>query len=463
MSDAEAATSPAPAPRTLRHRAFSAGRWVGAGQVAAYAIRLGSNLLLTRMLAPESFGLMAIVTVVSVILALLSDVGLHPCIVKSERGDDEDFLNTAWSIQIIRGGIIYACAVMVAGGILLANHLGLFPASSTYAEPILPALICVSSLSAILIGFQSTKLFSAFRRLDMRCIVRLEMTVQVVTTGAILALAWFLHSIWAVVLGGLVGSITHLALTHAWLPGRPNRLMWDKSALVELVGFGRWVLLSSTVGVLASNGDRLLLGGLVSAGLLGLYSIGLNLSTMAVSVISTILGTILLPALSEVARTAPERLRSTYLRVRKFSDGIFLASSGFLFAAAQSIVDLLYDHRYADAGTVLRILSLSPVVARYSIVKQVYLAIGEPKYNFRIGVIQVVTLYLTVPLAYAVYGFHGAIFAIALNDVFTLPLIFRLNAKHDLNDFRYEIAILLVWPLGWGLGAVAAVALAWRW
>ena len=66
----------------------------GTGQV----LRLASNLILTRLLFPEAFGVMAMVSVFLMGLAMFSDVGVGPAIMQSKRGDDRDFLNTAWTI-----------------------------------------------------------------------------------------------------------------------------------------------------------------------------------------------------------------------------------------------------------------------------------------------------------------------------------------------------------------------------
>ena len=76
-------------------------------------LRLASNLVLTRLLFPEAFGVMAMVSVFLMGLAMFSDVGVGPAIMQSKRGDDRDFLDTAWTIQIIRGVSLWlvACAL----------------------------------------------------------------------------------------------------------------------------------------------------------------------------------------------------------------------------------------------------------------------------------------------------------------------------------------------------------------
>lgn len=93
---------------SLRKRALRAGSWNLVSQVASQVMRLGGNLIMARLLLPEMFGVMVIATTVSILLHLLSDVGLRQNIIQSHRGDDPDFLNTAWTVQIIRGFLLFA-------------------------------------------------------------------------------------------------------------------------------------------------------------------------------------------------------------------------------------------------------------------------------------------------------------------------------------------------------------------
>src|SRR5688572_8201645 len=90
----------------LRKRILRASGWTFIQNGAALLLRLFGNLLLTRLLTPEAFGLMAVVQAFVVALAHLSDVGISQSIVVHRRGDDPAFLNTVWTVQILRGILI---------------------------------------------------------------------------------------------------------------------------------------------------------------------------------------------------------------------------------------------------------------------------------------------------------------------------------------------------------------------
>src|SRR5688572_2933464 len=105
-----------PHPAGLRERVLRAGGWTVAGFALSQAIRFGANLVMTRLLVPEMFGVMAIATMVMYGLALFSDVGLRQSVVQSRRGREPAFLDTAWTIQIARGFVIWGAALAVALG-----------------------------------------------------------------------------------------------------------------------------------------------------------------------------------------------------------------------------------------------------------------------------------------------------------------------------------------------------------
>src|SRR5204863_421086 len=77
--------------------------WSATEYLAGFILRLGSNLILARLLVPEMFGLMALVNTFMMGLQMFSDVGIGPSIIQNRRGDDPAFLNTAWTIQVMRG------------------------------------------------------------------------------------------------------------------------------------------------------------------------------------------------------------------------------------------------------------------------------------------------------------------------------------------------------------------------
>ena len=158
---------------SLKQRVLRAGGWTLAGYGVTLAIRLGSTLIMTRLLAPEMFGVMAIASMVLTILSMMSDLGLQSNIVQSPRGEDPVFLDTAWVVQIVRGVILWVVASLVGLGLCLGQLGGAFPQSSVDASPVLPLVIVAGTFSAVTSGLAPTGIALAQRNFDHKRIVAL--------------------------------------------------------------------------------------------------------------------------------------------------------------------------------------------------------------------------------------------------------------------------------------------------
>jgi O-antigen/teichoic acid export membrane protein len=438
---------------SLRERVLRAGGWSFAGYGLSQAIRLASNLIMTRLLAPEMFGVMAIAVMVVTILHLLSDIGLHPAIVQSRRGEDPRFLDTAFVVQVARGALLWFVALIASGVLHLAGAAQLLPAGSAYADPVLPLLVAVTSGSALILGFQSTRIALAHRNFDQRLFIRIELSAQLIGFAVTFALALATHSVWALACGWLVAAAAQVAFSHAWTRGPANRLRVDRDALSELLSYGRWVFVSSAIYVLASNGDRLMLAALMPSGILGLYAIAFLFVAAVEGGATRLFSAVSMPALSEIARTQPERLREAYYRLRLPGDIALLFASGFLFAVGPVLIALLYDQRYAGAGVMLQALSVQLFTARYGVAHQVYLATGRPRYLVVVNAVRLAALVALVPTLHSLAGTAGAVWAVALHGLATIPIVLALNSRLQLNDWRREVAVLPAAPLGWLCGA----------
>jgi O-antigen/teichoic acid export membrane protein len=288
---------------------------------------------------------------------------------------------------------------------------------------------------------------TAQRSFNQRRLVQIDLTSQLVALAVMVALGVATRSIWALVAGGLVGSLTTTVLSHVWMSGHRNRLRWDPAAFREIIDFGKWAFASSAVFVLASAGDRLLLGGYADAATLGLYAIAALMIRAVEGVLNKLYTSVSLPALSEVARSNPARLREIYYKLSVPVDVMLLFVMGFLFLAGGLVIEALYDPRYAAAGRMLEV--------RYGGALQVYAAVGIPRYLTVINVVRCAALYASVPLMYRLGGTPAAIWAIALHSLVPVPLVYYFNSRLKLNDFRRELVVVPALALGLACGYAA--------
>jgi O-antigen/teichoic acid export membrane protein len=221
--------------RSLKQRALHAGAWAAGSHFAAQALRLVGNLVLTRFLLPEAFGLMAVISTLLMALNLLSDIGSGTVVVQSERGAEEDFVHTAWTLQVVRGFVIWGIGVLGALGITFGQQQHWFREGTVYDDARLPLLIAVSTFAMVLTGFTSLNAKLAERRLDLRRVSAIELGVQLVALVAMIAGAVYTKSVWALVFGSLFAAALKGLCSHVLLPGPRARFRLEREAVRELL------------------------------------------------------------------------------------------------------------------------------------------------------------------------------------------------------------------------------------
>lgn len=408
------------------------------------ALRLGGNLILTRLLFPEAFGLMALIHVVMTGLLMFSDLGLRAAIIQNERSFEPSFLNTAWTIQIVRGTILW-----------LATWLLAAPVAGFYDEPDLAAMLPVAGLTAVIAGFESTRLATASRDLTLGRLTALALGSQAVGLGITIALTFWYQSVWALVFGGLIAPFVKTLLSHIVLPGNKDRIELEMSAAGQLIRFGRYILVSTFAGFLLLDSDRAILGKFVSLGDLALYNIALFMATVPILLITRVSSEILFPVLSRspagkmgetVAQITRERTLMNVLTV--------LLSTVFVFIGDHLIV-LLYDPRYEAAGYLLVLIALAqfPLIIEVSYGPMPLAAGHSGRFAVYVttnALIRVLLLYLGARY----FGIIGVVFAPTAGFLITYPflLVFlrryhHMNVRADIISalFMLAMAALAIW------------------
>lgn len=332
-------------------------------------LRLASNLMLTRLLAPESFGLMALAMVVLGGLTMLSDIGTRDAVIRSPRGHEEPFLQTAWTIQVLRGLMIGVVAAALA-----------WPASVLYDQPILFPLISALGLTMVIRGFNSISTVVVNRKLMLGRLTVIEILVQVVAIGVTVTMAWLLESVWALAIGQIASTLLHLVISHKFLPPFPHRFKMERETLSEILVFGRWILLATLFGYFGGQGIAAIQGFLLPIETIGFIVLANKLSWMPGRLVSQVLNKAAYPAIAEIARERPEDIAPALRKIR----GALILGIIPLFTAlsflAQPIVDFLYDPRYAQSGAFLSFLALNAGISALSMPYQnVMLAVGESR------------------------------------------------------------------------------------
>jgi len=403
-------------------------------------MRLASNLILTRILFPEAFGLMALISVFLLGLNMFSDVGVAPAILQSKRGDERSFLDTAWTIQVIRGALLWVAACVLA-----------WPVALIYDVPELVYMLPVAALTLLIKGFLTTRYFEANRHLRLGRITAIDMITQAVGLAAAIVLAFTLQSVWALILSGIISGLVEVLIYERFLPGPRNRFRWERSAGRELISFGKWIFLSTVAGFVVSQADKLLIGKYLHLDEFGVYNIGYFLASFPLLMGGVLVNRLLIPIYRE---WPPAGGRENFLKLRKMRmlvTGSLMAMIAALGLFGVPLVGFLYDPRYAAAGAITVMIAMMQIPLLIALTyDQAALAAGDSRRFFVLAATKAVLIVTGIWIGLDTAGLYGAIVGQGAAMVLAYPVVVwlskRMEAWDPLHDAVFALlGLIVIW------------------
>jgi O-antigen/teichoic acid export membrane protein len=422
---------------SVKQLAVRGAVWTIASYGLSLVLRLGSNLILTRLLVPEMFGLMTLVYVFITALHLFSDLGIGQTLIQNKRGEEPDFINTAWTLQVYRGLFLWFCTLLLA-----------WPVSHLYQEPQFLWLIPVVGFGTVISGFNSTSLFTLNRNMAFGQLAIYELAGQVVSIVVMIVWAWFSPTIWAILVGSFASQILQLIWSHYLNSGVPNRFVWNQEVVKEIFSFGKWIFVSTALTFFSEQADRLILGKLLTLDMLGVYGVALTLADLPRSVTLTVSMKVLFPAISKLTDQPREKLRATILKNREPLLIVLAVGMTALVSFGDIAIKIMYDERYIDAAWMLPILALGiwPRVLCNTGIEPVLFAIGKIQYPAFGQLVRFVWTSIGLWIGFSTAGLVGAIVAVALNDLCFYVVISYGLCRERVNclvqDFQATVLLL---------------------
>jgi len=338
-------------PKITKKRAISGSAWTIIGFGGEQSIRFVRSLLLTRLLAPEFYGLIGLAGIVIGLVSRFSDIGLNISIIRDKRGNEPRFLDTAWTISILRGLVVWLLACAFA-----------WPASRIYEEPLLLIVIPIIGFTAVIQGLMSTKTATLNRELRLGRLTVLRLISQAL--GLITTVAWAMYdpeNLGVLVVGTLVASLFLTVTSFVSLPGRGNRLDWDKAAASELFRFGKWIIVSTAITFFLAQGDQAIVGVLQTTEYFAVYSVAYFLARAVPKVMLNLGPRVLLPIYAHMDETDLAQVRRQTFKMRGAILCVFLPVMWAMILFGRYLVIWLYPEHYHDAGWMFEILTAGNV------------------------------------------------------------------------------------------------------
>jgi len=246
-----------------------------------------------------------------------------------------------------------------------------------------------------------------------------------------IGLAWYLRSVWALAMGGVIRMFVAVLSSQFLIPGRKPRFTWDRSAVRELVRFGKWIFLSTAVTFIIQQGDRAVLGLFVTKQTLGLFAIATVWSRMGIQALLRLNSQVMFPIYAALYNRGDTQLRTRVFQARLWLISVFVPLMWLLSLGGQYLIDLLYDSRYSDAGWMLQVLAAGAIGAVISTTAgNILLAVGDSKRYMVLQTGRGLLLIACMAIGASHAGVVGMVIGIATSKICDYPLLAWAIQRH---------------------------------
>ncbi len=384
--------------------------WQTLQKLVTAGVTIGKIFFLARLLKPDDFGLFSLTAIALGVTESMTETGINLTILQAKKGV-EHFVDTAWIIAICRGFLI--TLVMLAIGWGMQEFFG---------NPALWPLILVASLIPIVKGFINPAIVSWHKDMEFAKESFYKFSLVFIEAVASVLLAFWLHSVWALIFGMLIAALFEVALSFMVLKLRP-KLKYSATAAGVIFHNARWLSVATAFHYLNENVDNLLLGKLVGTYNLGLYQNAYALGHKVNYEVTKSIHHGTIPVYTRIADNLT-RLQSAVLRSLGATAVIVTLGSLPLLVAPELVVYYLLGPNWLEAAPLVRTLTVAGLIQSFSSVGYT-LFLAKKSYtvmNFHL----IVTFIATVTFIWTGFhrgGFTQAVQGIVWARLLTLPII----------------------------------------
>jgi O-antigen/teichoic acid export membrane protein len=335
-------------PVGLKERALRGGSAKIGAQAVNITLRLGSLMVLARLLDPKDFGLVAMVTAITGVFGLFKDAGLSMATVQRVTISNEQMSTLFW-INMLVGVILAFLLIAIAPGI-----------ADFYHEPRLYWVTVALAADFLFTG--ATAQHSALLQRQMRFGTMAVIDIITLLAGITVAIAMAAAGLgyWALVGQAVtmpgVGAIC-IWIAVRWIPGKPRR----KVGILSMVRFGSTVTLNGLVVYIAYNLDKVLLGRYWGANALGLYGRAYQLINLPTDSLNSSVGGVAISALSRI-QDDPNRLKRYFLKGYSLVLALTLPCTLACAVFADDMILVFLGPKWQDVVPIFRLLAPTIVV-----------------------------------------------------------------------------------------------------
>jgi len=392
--------------------AFSRGlAWFFLLKIGSRPIALIQFFIVAHFLLPAEFGVMGIALLVLSLLDMLTTTGYEEALIHKKEGI-EDYLDTVWLVSVGRGLLL---------GLVVYFSAPL--AVSLFNEYTTTSVLQVLAVVPVIQGFTSPGLIQLEKDLHFAKLVWLESIYSVSVAIVAITFAFFLRSIWALVIAYVLGMGIRTFGSFFVCPYRCKfRFNWVRTW--ELWTYGRWIFGSKLMHYVFNNGDSWVVGSMLGPQALGFYLAAFRLGRMPAAEFTNASARVAFPTFVKMAGDV-KRLRLAYLRTLQLVMFVSTPVSLGLAVVAEDAIGVLLGERWLPMVTTLQIVAVLGWLGSFrGTIGPIFRACSRPDLMMKLTLFKVIVLaVLIIPFCMR-WGMVGAASAVGIAAIIEMPLLF---------------------------------------
>lgn len=432
----------------MKDRVAKSVFWLVWSRGALQAVSFLSTIFVARLLNPNDYGLMALASVWTSVLGLLSEAGLGAAIIQFRDLDEED-LNACFWLTMSVAGVGYLLLYMAAPAI-----------ARWFDSPALTPVLRVGGLTLPLLAVRVVPDSLLRKQIRLDRVSQVEILSTVITIPVVVGLAWAGTGVWALVAGSLVTASVQSVLVFWFIPWRPGSPLGGKR-FKEMLRFSLAALGSQVCWALYEQADVVVLGKVDGKVTVGIYSMAKEFATLPVNKVTAVVNQLTFPMMAELQENQAA-LQDSLLRGIRFVAWVTFPLCIGLLLVAKDLVPVVLTEKWAPAVPVIEVLCVYALVRSVGVLLPPVLM---AKYRARFLFVYSLTQLGIMPLAFWVGASWWGATGVAAAWVIVYPLVMARMAREALReaDISFdELWLQLRAPAAATLTMVAAVLLI-RW
>jgi len=418
---------------SLSPKVIQSGLWSLGGNWLIRGLGIIKMIIIARLLSPVDFGILGLAMLSINALNVFSETGVESALIQRVKIDRSE-LNTAWTMAIIRGVLLFVVLFLSAGW--LAAYFDNFA-----LEPILK----VMAVTFLIGGYTNIGIVFFQKDLEFKKKAILESIADIAGTVIAILLAFWLRNVWALVIGSILWVTVKCVGSYRLSSYRP-RLQWNWHTAQGLLNFGKHIFWINLIAFIITNVDDALVGKLLDLKMLGFYVMAYSISSIPVSSLSAVLSQIFFPAYAKI-QNDPKRIAEAFGQTFETVMLILLPLTSLMITLAHNFTVVFLGEKWLFMVPALQVLCFFGLFRCISgLFYPLHLAMNRPDIQTKIKSLDLITfLILIYPLTLN-WGILGTSCTMAL--VYLINMILNIASTVRVIPLQWhKLGVSLFIPL----------------